>query len=102
MTKQPTRSTSRGKASIGTSSSANLLGSVVDRTEKESGLPTFGALNLGNQTKEGKSSTMNFTSEPQKKSFDIAITIQASGGSRDTAMCHRFINFETSDRIMPE
>jgi uncharacterized protein YycO len=30
------------------------------------------------------------------------MTVQASGGSRDTQMCHRFVNYETSDRAMNE
>lgn len=34
--------------------------------------------------------------------FDVSITVQASQGSRDTAMCHRFINFETSEMQSPD
>ena len=29
--------------------------------------------------------------------YDVQIQLQASGGSNDTQMCHRFINFETLD-----
>lgn len=36
------------------------------------------------------------------KLFDVSIIVQASGGTRDTAMCHRFINFETYDRSVSE
>ena len=29
--------------------------------------------------------------------YDVQLQLQASGGSNDTQMCHRFINFETYD-----
>lgn len=29
--------------------------------------------------------------------YDVQLQLQASGGSNDTQMCHRFINFETLD-----
>ena len=34
--------------------------------------------------------------------YDVKISLQASGGSSDTQMCHRFINFETFDKEIPE
>ena len=27
--------------------------------------------------------------------YDVQLQLQASGGSNDTQMCHRFVNFET-------
>ena len=29
--------------------------------------------------------------------YDVQLQLQASGGSNDTQMCHRFVNFETND-----
>ena len=29
--------------------------------------------------------------------YDVQLQLQASGGSNDTQMCHRFVNFETID-----
>ena len=67
----------------------------------ESVLPSFGTPSLLNQ--QVKTSSAGFLSVAQEKRvFEVSITVQASGGSRDTAMCHRFVNFETSDRSFSE
>ena len=34
--------------------------------------------------------------------YDVQLQLQASGGSNDTQMCHRFINFETLDYDISE
>ena len=34
--------------------------------------------------------------------YDVQIQLQASGGSNDTQMCHRFINFESLDLDVSE
>ena len=34
--------------------------------------------------------------------YDVSISLQASGGSSDTQMCHRFVNFETFDKEISE
>jgi hypothetical protein len=38
----------------------------------------------------------------QQRHFEVSITVQASGGSSDTQMCHRFLNFETHDSRINE
>ena len=49
-----------------------------------------------------KSSVYNSPTDMAGIKREVSITVQASGGSNDTQMCHRFINFETADRQVPE
>lgn len=82
-TQQPQRSNSRGP----TTSKSTLEPAVSKQIKPE---PSFSSVNLGNARPSA-------IEKRSSRNFEISITVQASGGARDTQMCHRFVNFETSD-----